>query len=233
MARQARLTVAGLPHHVVWCGLAGTPVFRADEDRRRLLHLLTEQARQHAVLLHAYLLLDHGIHLLLTPGTLSALPLMMQGLGRRYVPWFNLRHGRKGTLWEGRYRSTLIEPGESELRLMALLDTEPVCLGVVDAPERYPWSSHAYYLGGRQQQTLGLVAPAAYWLLGNTPFARQAAYAERVAQGLPAEARTRLKQAALQGWVLGSEAFMAEVQAQTGRRVFKARAGRPRRTSAF
>ena len=228
MARQARLSVAGLPHHVVWRGLADTPVFRDDEDRQSLLQILTEMAQQHDVLLHAYLLLEEGLQLLVTPRTPTALSLMMQGIGRRYVRWFNLKHGRKGTLWEGRYRGTLVEPGESEIGLMAMLDTEPVHQGLTDAPDRYLWSSHAHYLGRRQVP--GLVAPAPYWLLGNTPFAREAAYAQRVAQGLSPEARLHLKEAALKGWVLGSDAFIAQVQAQTGRRVVKARPGRPRRS---
>lgn len=231
MARQARLSVAGLPHHVVWLGLAGTPVVRDDEDRQSLLQFLTETTQQHGVLLHAYLLLDEGIHLLVTPPTSTALSLVMQGLGRRYVRLFNLKHDRKGTLWEGRYRGTLIEPGEPEIGLMALLDTEPVHRGLTDAPDRYFWSSHAHYLGRRQHA--GLVAPAVYWQLGNTPFAREAAYAQRVAQGLSPEARARLKEAALKGWVLGSDAFIAQVQAQTGRRVVKARPGRPRKPTCI
>jgi len=230
MARQARLSVAGLPHYVVWRGLASTPVFRDDEDLQRFLQILTEVALQHEVLLHAYLLLDEAVHLLLTPRAPTALSLMMQGLGRRYVRLFNLKHGRQGTLWAGRYRCTLIEPGESEIALMAMLDTEPVHHKLADAPDRYPWSSHAHYLGRRQ--TPGLVAPAAYWLLGNTPFAREAAYAQRVAQGLSPKARARLQEAALTGWVLGSEAFIAQVQKLTGRRVVKARPGRPRSAPA-
>jgi len=220
------LSVARLPHHVIWRGLSDQTLFRDDEDRWQFLQCLTRQAEQHRVSLHAFVLLDHAVQCLCTPDMATGLGLMMQGIGRHYVRHFNGRHHRQGTLWEGRYRCTIVEPGEAELQIMCLLDSEPVHAGQVAAAEHYAWSSHAHYAGRVMQK--GLTAPAIYWQLGNTPFAREAAYAERVAHGLPAEQRERLLSAALRGWVMGSPDFVEAVQAQVSRRVIKSRPGRPK-----
>jgi putative transposase len=227
MARLPRLSVAGLPHHVVWCGHAGQSVFRDDADRLDFLRTLAAAAPQHRVQWHAYLLAPTQVHLLCTPESSAGLSSMMQALGRGYGRRFNLRHGRQGALWEGRYRSTVLEPGDWVLDTMVLLDTEPVHHAWADAPERYLWSSHAHYLGVRKDN--GLVAPAVYWALGNTPFAREVAYARRVALGLRPEQRRHLIEAAIKGWALGREPFLAALQAQTDRRLVRGRPGRPRK----
>ena len=227
MARLPRLTVAHLPHHVIWRGLEGRRVCVDDEDRHWLKQTIAVQAKQHQVALHAYLLLDQEIQCLCTPERTGALGSMMQGIARSYVPYFNIRHQRQGTMWEGRYRCTVVEPGEGELQVMTLIDTEPVHAGLVPTSDRYPWSSHAHYLGRRIEKEL--TAPAAYWQLGNTPFAREAVYAQRTALDLTIDQRKRLRDAALTGWVLGSEEFIEAVQTLVGRRVVKGRAGRPKR----
>lgn len=229
MARLPRLTVPGLPHHVIWRGNNGEVVCRDAQDRSDLLALLAEQARSNGVRVHAYVLLDAQIHLLLTPTSEGALSRMMQGVGRAYVRRFNLRHGRTGTLWEGRFRCTVVEPGDALLACMVLLDTEPVHQGLALTPQAFAWSSLGHYIGQRSEGWL--VAPAPYWELGNTPFAREMAYAELVAKGLDAAERQRLTDAALKGWALGSEGFVRSLHQQTSRRVTKGRPGRPARRS--
>ena len=114
---------------------------------------------------------------------------MMQAVGRRYVRYFNQRQARTGTLWEGRYRSTLIQAERYLLACMAYIDLNPVRAGMVAEPGDYPWSSHAHYVGLRNDR---LVTPhPLYWELGNTPFARDAAYAELVRSGISAAAAAR------------------------------------------
>lgn len=229
MARLPRLSIAHLPHHVIWRSLPGQVLFQDDVDRQQWLHFLMTQAERQQVSIHAYVLLDHEIQCLCTPEMAAGLSLMMQGLGRHYVRQFNVRHHRQGTLWEGRYRCTVIEPGESELQVMCLLDNEPVHAGLVTQAENYLWSSHAHYRGHAIHH--GLIAPAIYWHLGNTPFAREAAYAERVAQGLHVVQRERMLNAAAKGWVSGSPGFVKVVQAQVSRRVSQSRPGRPKKTA--
>jgi putative transposase len=225
MARLPRLSVAGHAHHVVQRGNDGQAIFRDEVDRRQMLQLLETQAREHRVALHAYVLMDNHVHLLLTPATAEGLPKMMQAVGRRYVRWFNDRHGRSGTLWEGRYRSTVIEAERHLLPCMAYIDLNPVRAGLAAQAADYPWSSHTHYIGQRADR---LVTPhALYWALGNTPFAREAAYTRLVAEGLSQQQQAALTDSAFKGWALGGPEFMAALQKQTARRLSKGKAGRP------
>ena len=225
MARLPRLTVAGYPHHVILRGNNRQAIFHTREDRQALLDLLAEHARAHQVEIHAYVLMDNHLHLLLTPKQARGLPLMMQALGRSYVRRFNRLHHRTGTLWEGRYRSTLIQADRYLLACMAYIDLNPVRAQMVARAADYPWSSHAHYIGQRQDR---LVTPhALYWALGNTPFAREAAYAELVQAGIAADQQSALTDATLSGWALGDASFLADLQTHTPRRLHKARPGRP------
>ncbi|GAO26666.1 transposase IS200 family protein [Alicycliphilus sp. B1] len=152
MARLPRLTLAGYPHHVIQRGNNRQAIFADRQDFETMLALLAENAQKFRVAIHAYVLMDNHFHLLATPATAEALPRMMQAVGRSYVRYFNDRHGRSGTLWEGRYRSTLIETDRYLLACMAYIDLNPVRAGMVAQPLAWPWSSHAHYLGPAQRQ---------------------------------------------------------------------------------
>ncbi len=194
-------------------------------DRQQMLDLLELQARQDEVAIHAYVLMDNHFHLLLTPQTADGLSHMMQAVGRRYVRYFNDRHGRSGTLWEGRYKSTLVETERYLLACMCYIDLNPVRAGLVAQARDYAWSSHSHYAGLRSDR---LISPhPLYWALGNTPFAREAAYARLVQDGLSAAQQQELTDSVLKGWALGGPGFIAELQKKTDRRLSKARAGRP------
>lgn len=139
--------------------------------------------------------------------------------------WFNDRHGRSGTLWEGRYKSTLIETERYLLACMVYIDLNPVRAGMVTQARDFAWSSHAHYAGLRHDR---LITPhALYWALGNTPFAREAAYARLVAEGVGVEQQQALTESAFKGWALGGNEFVAELGKRTTRRLAKAKAGRP------
>jgi putative transposase len=225
MARLPRLTVPGYPHHVIQRGNNRQMIFATVRDRELLLEALTESAAKFGVAIHAYVLMGNHFHLLATPETKDGLPQMMQALGRRYVRWFNQSQGRTGTLWEGRYKSTLIQTDRYLLACMAYIDLNPVRAGLVEHPRDYPWSSHAHYAGLRMDR---LITPHPLtWELGNTPFAREAAYAALVQQGVAAPLQQALTQSALTGWALGEPDFVADLQKQMERRVSKSRPGRP------
>jgi putative transposase len=225
MARLPRLTIPGYPHHVIQRGNNRQPIFATDEDYRELLALLEEHARAAGVAVHAYVLMSNHVHLLATPETADGIPQMMQAVGRRYVRFFNRRQARTGTLWEGRYRSTIIQAERYLLACMAYIDLHPVRAGMVDAPESYPWSSHGHYVSGRPDR---LVTPhPIWWELGNTPFAREAAYRELVHAGLSEAQQQALTDSALRGWALGDAAYVADLQRRTERRVSMGKAGRP------
>jgi putative transposase len=228
MARLPRLTLTGYPHHVILRGNNRQEIFMSVADREFMCLVLVEEAKQHGVEVHAYVLMSNHIHLLLTPQRDQALPRMMQALGRRYVRHFNLRHGRTGTLWEGRYRSSLIQTERHLLACMVYMDLNPVRAGLVADPAEHLWSSHGHYTGARVDKTL--TPHALYWQLGNTPFDREAAYTDLVRAGLSANQVGALTQATLSGWALGDEGFKRGLQSQTERRVSPARAGRPLKT---
>jgi putative transposase len=225
MARLPRLTLPGHPHHVIQRGNNRQAIFASAADRQMMLDLLDENARKFSVAIHAYVLMDNHFHLLATPQTLDGLPQMMQAVGRRYVRYFNGSQQRSGTLWEGRYKSTLIQTERYLLACMAYIDLNPVRAGMVTQARDYPWSSHAHYIGMRTDK---LVTPhPLVWALGNTPFAREAAYAELVQAGITAGQQQALTDSALRGWALGEPDFVKKLQKMTERRVSKSTAGRP------
>ena len=225
MARLPRLTLPDYPHHIIQRGNNRQAIFSQTQDYERLLGLVDESARKFGVAIHSYVLMSNHFHLLATPEAVDAIPQMMQAVGRAYVRYFNLRQGRSGTLWEGRYKSTLIQADRHLLACMAYIDLNPVRAHLVAEPAEYPWSSHAHYVGLRNDR---LVSPhPLYWELGNTPFARDAAYAELVQGGISAQEQEALTESALRGWALGEPDYVADLQKRTERRVTKGRAGRP------
>jgi putative transposase len=225
MARLPRLTVTGYPHHVILRGNDRQDIFRNTADYQRMLDLFEQHSREQGVDIHAYVLMTNHLHLLLTPQQEQGLPKMMQAVGRSYVQIFNKVHGRTGTLWEGRYRSTLIQTERYLLACMGYIDLNPVRANMVAQPEDYVWSSYGHYAGRRHDR---LITPhALYWGLGNTPFAREAAYAEMVHAGIQADQQRALTDATLSGWALGDAKFIAGLKAETSRRLIKGQAGRP------
>lgn len=225
MARLPRLTLPGYPHHVIQRGNNRQSIFLSAADYALMLGLLEENARKFGVALHAYVLMANHFHLLATPTSDGGLPQMMQAVGRGYVRYFNDCHGRTGTLWEGRYRSTVLQAESYLLPCMAYIDLNPVRAGLVKDARDYPWSSHGHYLGMRTDRLL--TPHPLFWQLGNTPFAREAAYAELVHAGVTPTQQEALTRSSLGGWALGSDEFVAALQKSTDRRVSKAQPGRP------
>ena len=225
MARLPRLTLAGYPHHIILRGNNRQDIFMDSADFQRMLALLQANAQEQQVQIHAYVLMSNHLHLLLTPLQNDRLPKMMQAVGRSYVLYFNKRHGRSGTLWEGRYRSALIQTERYFLACMAYIDLNPVRAGMVAQAADYLWSSHGHYIG--RQNEAWLSPHPLYWEMGNTPFAREAAYAAMVQSGIDQKQQQALTSSALSGWALGEDVFVEGLQKQTPRRVNAAKAGRP------
>lgn len=225
MARLPRLTLAGYPHLVIQHGNNRQPICLDSADFQALKDVLGESAQRYQVAVHAFVLMDNHFHLLATPPTDDALPKMMQALGRSYVRYFNDRCQRTGTLWEGRYKSTVIEADRYLLDCMAYIDLNPVRAGLAPQASDYPWSSHGHYSGLRADK---FITPhSLVWNLGNTPFAREAAYAQLVQNGIGQGRQSAMTDAVLRGWALGEADFLAELQKKTPRRLSKSRPGRP------
>jgi putative transposase len=226
MARLPRLTLPGYPHHIVQRGNNRQAIFASSADYEHLLGLLEELAKKFKVAIHAYVLMSNHFHLLATPETADGVPQLMQALGRSYVRWFNMRQARTGTLWEGRYKSTLVQADRYLLACMVYIDLNPVRAGLVADAADYPWSSYLHYAGRKADK---LVTPhPLYWELGNTPFAREHAYVDLVHAGIGPQQQQALTDATFRGWALGEADYVADLQRRTERRVAKGKAGRPR-----
>jgi putative transposase len=226
MARLTRLALAGYPHHVLQRGNNRQAIFLSEADYAVWLELVAENAKKFAVAVHAYVLMPNHFHIVVTPLTDQGLPKMMQALGRSYVRYFNDSQKRTGTLWEGRYKSTLVEAGHYLLPCMVYLDLNPVRASLAVNASDYAWSSHRHYIGQRVDK---LITPhAMLWDLGNTPFAREAAYSELVCNGINSLHQQAISDATLSGWALGDANFVVELQKRTSRRLTKKLPGRPR-----
>ncbi len=175
---------------------------------------------------HAYVLMPDHVHLLITPTEEGIAGGLMQRLGRRYVRYFNDRHARSGTLWEGRYRSTVIEPARYLLACYRYIERNPVRAGLVSEAAHYTWSSCRHHLGLASDPLL--TDHACYWALGNTPFERQAAYGAMLEAGEPPAELAAIRYAAHTGWMLGQagQSAMREPIAAL-RRLPKGRPPRP------
>lgn len=226
MARPVRLIVPGEAHLLSQHGHNGQPVFKDDDDRRRYLDDLREVCAVNHVALHAYALLDDQVYLLATPATPDGLSRLMQGVGRRYVVWHNRRHGRSGTLWEGRFRAVVIDPAEHVLAALRYVDSLPLRSGVAPDLLSTAWCSAAHHLGVRRDRLV--TDPVQFWALGNTPFEREAAYRQALLQGPSSAEGRRFDDALARGGALGSQEFVRRLEGLVQRSLVARPRGRPR-----
>lgn len=229
MARLPRLGVAGWPHLLTQQVHDGQRLTRDDADRQDLLETLRESARQHGVAVHAYHLGASSMVLLVTPERTESTSLFMQAVGRRYVAHHNRRHGRQGGLWAGRYRGTVLDPAHYLLDAMVFIETREGDTGRLASSEGFATdgSSAAHHLGLR---TDPLVTDApAFWALGNTPFERQAAWRQRLQEGLGEARRCELAEAMHKGWALMPPEQQRAMEAAIGRPLSPRPRGRPRK----
>jgi putative transposase len=230
MARLPRIGVAGWPHLLTQRVHDGQLIARDDTDRQDLLDTLRESARQHGVAVHAYHVAASALVLLATPEHADSTSLFMQSVGRRYVAHHNRRHGRQGGLWSGRYRGTLLEPAQYLLDAMLFIEAREG--GAADWAQSgaswAEWSSAPYHLGLRPDP-LVTDAPA-FWALGNTPFERQAAWRQRLTEGLSESRRRELAEAMHKGWALMPLAQKQVLESAIGRPLSPRPRGRPRKS---
>lgn len=230
MARLPRLFIPNQPQHVILRGNNRQSIFVDDDDRRIFHDRLREASRAHGLAIHAWCMMPNHLHLLVTPGDERSLPVTLQAVGRFYVLYFNRRHERTGTLWEGRYRATVIEADRYLLTASRYIELNPVRAGLVDAPGNYAWSSYNHHVGLTVDSLV--TDHALYWALGNTPFERQRTYAEGFAQSISATDLHALRTATQKGWLLGSPEYQARMALAANRRVSPLMRGRPRKAGA-
>lgn len=227
MARLPRLDLPDVPQHVVQRGNNRLPCFLDDEDRLRYLQLLREALTAAACSLHAYALMDNHVHLLVSPSQLGGIARMMQKLGTNYVSLFNARHGRSGTLWEGRYKACLVDSEAYVLRCHRYIELNPVRARITDDPAAYRWSSCHAYLGHRPVS--GLSQHPAWQALGASVEQRRGAWRALLDEALPPEQIAEIRAYLQQQRALGRDDFKAMVEAKTLRFAATRPAHRPRR----
>lgn len=227
MARLPRLALADHQHHILQRGNDNRIIFHDAEDIAMFRNVLLEASKKFAVSIHAYVFMPNHFHLLATPKTNEGLGKMMQWVGRYYVPYFNRRYDRTGTLWQGRYKSLLIDSAHYFLLCTRYIESNPVRARLVAVPGDYAASSYLHHTGV-------LIDPLIsdhpmYWNLGNTPFQREAAYKELMEQALTLKEIEEFRNASLKGWPLGSAQFREQLEKQSTRRTKPLRRGRPKR----
>lgn len=228
MARMPRQVVAGYPYHVIQRGHNRQRVFMDDADRAAYLDGLHDACAAHGLTVHAYVLMDNHVHLLVTPTTENSLARALQALGRLYVRRFNQRHGRSGTLWEGRYRASLIEADRYFLACQRYIELNPVRAGMVGEPAEWPWSSHRHHLGLAPDPRLR--AHPTLYALGNTPFDRESAYRRLFEEPVVASEQAWLTRRMLTNRPLASEPFQRTLESTHNLKLIPAPVGRPSRS---
>ena len=231
MARQGRFVLPGHPQHVIQRGNNRDVIFAADKDYRRDLDTLGEACQRWHCHIHDYVLMTNHVHLLITPETRNGFSQVMQSLGRRYVQYFNRAYHRTGTLWEGRYRSTLLDTDQYLLTCYRYIELNPVRAAIVEHRTQYPWSSYSTNAGGRCD---GLVEPhALYLMLGKNAEERQSAYRALFRHQINGSTLDAIREATNKAWVLGSGGFQDRIEALTGRRSAPKARGGHRKAKAF
>jgi len=149
MARLPRFVIPNQPQHIIQRGNNRQVIFASELDYQFFRDALIEASNKHGLALHAYVWMSNHIHLLATPHHENSISKVFQSVGRKYVQYFNYTYKRSGTLWEGRYRATVVDSEQYLLKLMQYIELNPVRAGMTETPANYPWSSHAYYAFGK------------------------------------------------------------------------------------
>ena len=215
MARLPRFIIPGQPQHVIVRGNNREPIFYTKEDYQFYLDKLKQACDKHQCDVHAYVLMTNHVHLLITPHKEDGISKAMQMLGRYYVQYFNYTYERTGTLWEGRYKASLIDSEAYALICYRYIELNPVRAAMVDHPAEYPWSSYQH---NAQGQTDDLVVPhTLYQALGKTAEARQKAYRILFRARIPQKTLEAIRDATNKAWVLGSDYFKDRIESKLNR----------------
>ena len=230
MARLPRYVVPGQPQHIIQRGNNRQMVFAAEADYQFFRDALVEAAIKHGLQIHAFVWMTNHIHLLATPQVENSISKVFQSVGRKYVQYFNYTYRRTGTLWEGRYRATVVESERYLLTLMRYIELNPVRAGMTSHPADYPWSSYGYNaLGKAGLNENWLIPHAEYLRLGRTPVERQQAYQALFRVEIAMADLAQIRDSTHKGWALGSEKYQATIELLSNRRTASRGVGRPRK----
>jgi putative transposase len=230
MARLPRYVIPGQPQHIIQRGNNRQVIFAHDGDYQFFRDALIEAANKHGLAIHAYVWMTNHIHLLATPEFDNSISKVFQSVGRRYVQYFNFTYRRSGTLWEGRYRATVVDSEQYLLTLMRYIELNPVRAGMVSHPRDYPWSSYRFNADGEKGLNADWLTPhLEYQRLGRTLADRQAAYRQLFRTAISKDDLKEIRETTHKGWALGGERFRTQIAAMSNRRTSSKGVGRPRK----
>lgn len=225
MPRRARISVAGVPWHIIQRGNNRSACFFLEDDYQLYLETLKDQATKHGCLVHAYVLMTNHVHLLLTPEREDSAALLMKNLGQRYVQYVNRTYQRSGTLWEGRFRSCLTQNETYVLACYRYIELNPVRANMVSHPREYRWSSYCSNAEGRTNQLL--TPHDQYFKIDKNELKRREGYRALFSSDTGKDNDDKIREATNGNFVLGNERFQTQIAKALGRRVTKGAAGRP------
>ncbi len=232
MARLPRFVIPGQPQHVIVRGNNREPIFYADEDYQYYLEKLKQACDKHQCDVHAYVLMTNHVHLLMTPRHEQGISKVLQMLGRYYVQYFNYTNSRSGTLWEGRYKASLIDSENYLLTCYRYIELNPVrAEGMVDHPSKYPWSSYRFNALGDSNPLI--VPHQEYIQLGSTDADRQAAYRVLFRSRIANKTLEEIRESTNKAWVLGSGYFKEKIEKQLKRQASPKLRGGDRKSKAY
>lgn len=231
MARLPRFVLPGYPQHVIQRGNNQERILYEEDDYWFLWEKIGAAAEKFQCDLHAYVLMPNHFHLVLTPHGDNGVGKLMQYVGRYYVQHFNARYKRTGTLWEGRYRSTLLDPKAYLLPVCHYVEANPVRAGLVTDVAEYGWSS--YGANARGDDDPLITTHAEYERLGRSAKARRSAYAAQAGESQDPALIQRIRDATNKAWVLGDADFCDAMEPQMNRRASPRQRGGDRRSAAY
>jgi putative transposase len=227
MPRRPRLVLPNIPLHIIQRGNNRQNCFYAKQDFHLYLEWLEKYAKETGCAVHAYVMMTNHVHLLITPQRSESAGQMMKKLGQRYVQYVNRTYQRSGTLWEGRYRSCLIQGETYFYTCHRYIELNPVRAKLVSDPAEYPWSS---YLANGYGIGNNILSPhQLYMELGGDAVERQVAYRELFRYELGADVIDKIRNSTNGNYVLGDSRFAEQVEAKLGRRATPGMSGRPKR----
>jgi len=227
MPRRPRVSLPNIPLHIIQRGNNRQACFYAEQDYQFYLEWLGKYAEETGCAIHAYVLMTNHVHLLLTPDKAESAGQMMKKLGQRYVQYINRTYRRSGTLWEGRYRSCLIQDETYLLTCHRYIELNPVRASMVEYPADYPWSS--YRINGQGMGSKTLNPHSLYLALGENCVERQSAYRELFRYQLDSGSVDKIRKSTNGNFVLGDSRFAVQIEAMLGRRATPGKPGRPKR----
>lgn len=229
MPRRARLSIPGIPWHIIQRGNNRSVCFHAEEDFQYYLHFLQEFSTKYGCAIHAYVLMTNHVHLLLTPQRPDSASVLMKHLGQRYVQYINRTYKRSGTLWEGRFRSCLTQSEDYVLACYRYIELNPVRAGMVNQPKDYRWSSYHHNALGKASS---LITPHEEYLrISRDQPTRLEAYRALFKAHLDEEIVGQIRNATNGNFALGGERFQKEIEVALGRRARRGQSGRPTNNS--